>query len=99
MGSVGLVPGHEVVSDSSVGKDTKRLPLLYACAGIPELWIADARGRQLRFQIHTLREGAYEPVAPDAEGWLRSPRLDVDFRLVRRTSPFTGWDFILERRG
>jgi Uma2 family endonuclease len=96
-GAVDLVA--EVVSDSSVGKDTKRLPLLYARAGIPELWIADARGRQLRFQIHTLREGAYEPVAPNAEGWMRSPRLGVDFRLVRRPSPFTGWDYALERRG
>jgi Uma2 family endonuclease len=95
-GAVDLVV--EVVSESSVGKDTKRLPLLYARAGIPELWIADARGRQLRFQIHRLQEGTYVPVEPDTEGWLRSPRLGVDFRLVRKTSPFTGWDYTLERR-
>lgn len=89
----------EIVSDSSVGKDTKTLPRLYARAGIPELWIADARGRHLRFRILTLRESAYVSVEPDQEGWLRSPRLGADFRLVRKASPFTGWDYTLERRG
>lgn len=89
----------EIVSNSSVNKDTKRLPRLYARAGIPELWITDARGRDLRFQIHTLREGAYVPVEPDADGWVQSPRLGVAFRLVRQASPFTGWEYTLERRG
>ncbi len=89
----------EIVSNSSVNKDTKLLPRLYARAGIPELWLADARGRDLRFQIHTLRDGAYVPVEPDADGWRQSPRLGVAFRLVRQASPFTGWEYTLERRG
>jgi Uma2 family endonuclease len=89
----------EIVSNSSVGKDTKRLPRLYAQAKILELWITDARGRDLRFQIHTLREGAYIPVEPDADGWMQSPRLGVAFRLVRQVSPFTGWEYTLKRRG
>jgi Uma2 family endonuclease len=42
----------EIVSDSSVHKDTKRLPPLYAAAGVPELWRIDARGSDLRFEIH-----------------------------------------------
>jgi len=89
----------EIVSNSSVNKDTKLLPRLYARAGIPELWLADARGRDLRFQIHTLRDGAYVPGEPDADGWMHSPRLGVAFRLLRQTSPFTGWEYTLERRG
>jgi Uma2 family endonuclease len=89
----------EIVSHSSVGKDTKRLPLLYARAGIPELWIADARGRDLRFQIHVLRGGAYAPVEADADGWMESARLGAAFRLVRQSSPFTAWEYTLERRG
>jgi len=89
----------EIVSNSSVNKDTKRLPRLYAGAGIPELWITDARGSDLRFQIHTLHEGAYVPVKPDADGWMRSPRLGAAFRLIRQVSPFMGWEYTLERHG
>jgi len=89
----------EIVSNSSVNKDTKRLPRLYARAGIPELWITDARGRDLLFQIHTLRDGSYMPVEPDADGWMGSLRLGAAFRLVRQASPFTGWEYMLERRG
>ena len=88
----------EVVSNSSVRKDTKILPPLYARAGVPELWIADARGKDLRFEIHTLESGAYVRMEPDAEGWLHSPRLGVSFRLVRHPAPFVVWDFRLERR-
>jgi Uma2 family endonuclease len=89
----------EIASNSSVSKDTKLLPRLYARAGILELWITDARGSDLRFQIHTLREGSYVPIEPDADGWMQSPRLGVAFRLVRQASPFTTWEYTLERRG
>lgn len=89
----------EIVSNSSVRKDTKTLPPLYALAGVPELWIADARGKGLRFEIHTLDAGVYVQVKPDAEGWLRSPRFGASFRLVRRPAPFVPCDFTLERRG
>lgn len=88
----------EVVSDSSVGKDTKRLPHLYAQAGVPELWIADARGEALRFDVHTLKDGVYARVRPHVGGWIRSPRLGASFRLVRRRDPFLGWTYTLERR-
>lgn len=88
----------EIVSDSSVRKDKKRLPLLYARAGVPELWIIDARGRDLLFEIHSLRESAYVSVESDAEGWLPSPRLGGSFRLTRhRADPFP-WRYTLEHR-
>lgn len=88
----------EIVSDSSVGKDTRRLPGLYARAGIPELWIADARGRDLRFRVHSLRDGSYVQIEPDAEGWVRSPQLGGDFRLVRRRASPSPWRYTLEHR-
>ena len=95
-GAVDLVV--EIVSDGSVKKDTKRLPKLYARAGIPELWIVDARGDDLQFRIHALRDGSYVMVEPDYEGWVHSPQLGVDFRLVRRrASPFP-WRYTLEHR-
>jgi Uma2 family endonuclease len=88
----------EVVSDSSVKKDTKRLPALYARAGIPELWIADTRGRDVRFEIRILREGEYVLVEPADDGWVRSERLGMLFRLTRRKTRMETWSYRLERR-
>ncbi len=95
-GAVDLVV--EIVSDGSVKKDTKRLPDLYARAGIPELWIVDARGDDLRFQIHTLQDGSYITVEPNSEGWVRSPQLEADFQLVRRRSSPSPWRYTLKHR-
>lgn len=88
----------EVVSDSSVNKDTRRLPKLYARAGVPELWIADARGSELQLRAYTLREGGYVLVDSDAEGWFRSPRLSLALRLTRRRSPMSTWRYSLEHK-
>jgi Uma2 family endonuclease len=45
----------EIVSDSSVRKDTRLLPATYFSAGILEYWLIDARGEQIQFEI--LRRG------------------------------------------
>jgi len=95
-GAVDLVV--EIVSDSSVNKDLKRLPPLYARAGVRELWIADARGSALRFRIHSLQDGAYTTIAPDSEGWTRSSLLGRGFRLVRRRDDPFPWRYTLEQR-
>jgi hypothetical protein len=76
----------EVLSDSSVGKDRKRLPELYALAGVPELWLADARGKVTSFEIWTLGEAGYTrvpPYSPGPDGWTPSPLLGCRFRLRR----------------
>lgn len=88
----------EVVSDSSVEKDTRRLPRLYARAGVAELWIADARGSDLLFQAYALRGESYSRIEPDAEGWIPSERLGHLFRLTRRRTPRGTWRYSLERR-
>jgi len=88
----------EILSDSSVHKDTKLLPPLYARAGVPEMWRADTRGEDLRFQIFTLKGGKYVPVKSDAEGWLLSPRLGLSFRLRRHRTPVSTWYYVLEQR-
>jgi len=89
----------EIVSDGSVQKDTVRLPPLYAKAGVSELWLVDARGEDLRFDIFTLRNGHYELIAPGADGWTRSPLLRHAFRLVRHRRPGLGtWRYSLEYR-
>lgn len=89
----------EIVSDGSVKKDTQRLPPLYASAGVPELWIVDGRGEDLRFDINELQGGQYMRLDPDSEGWIRSPQLGHDFRLIRRSSDRPGvWRYTLEAR-
>jgi len=95
-GQVDLVV--EIVSDGSVGKDNRRLPRLYARAGIPELWIVDARSKDLQFRIYSLQDGAYAVVEPDPEGWVRSPQLGLDFRLLRRRADPAPWRYTLEHR-
>jgi Uma2 family endonuclease len=88
----------EIVSDGSVGKDNRRLPRSYARAGIPELWTVDARGKDLQFRIYTLQDGAYSTIEPDSEGWVRSPQLGLDFRLLRRRADPAPWRYTLEHR-
>jgi Uma2 family endonuclease len=95
-GAVDLIV--EIVSNSSVGKDLKRLPPLYARAGVCELWLLDARKPNLRFDVLTLQAGAYVPVAPDEEGWRHSPRLGRAFRLRRFHQPPFPWRYQLEHR-
>lgn len=88
----------EVVSDDSVTKDKKRLPALYAQAGVAELWLVDARGGDFQLKAFSLREGSYLPVEPDTEGWIWSERLRHFFRLTRRVTPRGTWWYSLEYR-
>jgi Uma2 family endonuclease len=77
----------EVVSNSSMGKDRKRLPALYAQAGVPELWLVDARADTPAFEVWSLKAGGYEQVVADGpppDRWTSSPVLGCRFRLQRR---------------
>jgi Uma2 family endonuclease len=88
----------EVVSDTSEEKDTRRLPPLYARAGVPEMWTVDARDEELSFRISTLQDGKLVPVPPDVEGWTKSPLLGRAFRLLRFRTELSTWDYVLESR-
>jgi Uma2 family endonuclease len=75
----------EVVSDSSVQKDTVILPPLYHAAGVQEFWRADARGA-LNFELFRWTSTAYVPTQlPD--GWWRSDLFGRDFLLTQTTDP------------
>jgi len=71
----------EIVSDSSVGKDTKRLPKKYFEAGVREFWLADARRQPLVFRIHERGASSFRAVEPDVEGFQASAVLGSHFRL------------------
>lgn len=88
----------EIVSDSSVTKDTKRLPPAYARAGVREFWLADARKEPLVFQVHRLAGDVYQPVEPDAENLIRSDVLGCCVRLEGQRDARGFWKFELVER-
>jgi Uma2 family endonuclease len=87
----------EVVSDSSVIKDTERLRMAYHRAGIREYWLIDARGEQLVFQVLHWRKRGYV-AAPMKEGWQQSRVFGCWFRLERQRDEFGLWEFTLAVR-
>jgi hypothetical protein len=65
----------------------RRLPALYAQAGVPELWLVDARGDTPACEVWGLKAGRYEQIAADGpppNAWTSSPVLGCRFRLQRR---------------
>jgi len=87
----------EVVSASSVEKDTETLRELYWEAGIPEYWLVDARGDEPLFEIlrHTPR--GYVSTRKQG-GWLRSAVFGKSFRLTRQDDELGNPEFTLEVR-
>jgi Uma2 family endonuclease len=78
----------EIVSDSSVVKDTQRLPPAYFAAGVTEFWLIDARGADLLFRIHRRGAAAYEPADCDPQGYQYSAVLAAWYRLDRSRNEF-----------
>lgn len=87
----------EVVSDSSVRKDTRLLHAAYLRAGVPEYWLVDARAG-LSFVILELRDGAYQAAAADGEPQ-HSRVLGRTFVLTRERNRAGRWRYALHARG
>lgn len=87
----------EVVSDSSVHKDTRQLRQDYWIAGIREYWLVDARSDPLVFDIlrHTPR--GYR-TTPKKGGWVKSAVFGKSFRLTQRTNALGHPEYTLEVR-
>lgn len=76
----------EVVSDSSVEKDTVLLRQAYAIAGIREYWLIDAREEPAQFDILRLTARGYV-AGRKRLGWVRSEVFNRWFRLSPRVGP------------
>lgn len=85
----------EIVSDSSVKKDTQRLPAAYFKAGVCEFWLVDARGQTPLFTIHQPGDRGYHPVAVDADGFQQSIVFNCGFRLDGSRDKQGRWIFDL----
>jgi Uma2 family endonuclease len=88
----------EIVSDRSVQKDTQRLPQAYFQAGVPEFWLADARGESLVFRIHRRGDSGFEAVEPDTEGFQASAVLGCSYQLEGRRDAQGNWAFDLREK-
>lgn len=87
----------EVVSPTSLRKDTEVMRLKYAEAGIREYWLVDARKEPLTFDILRLTSRGYAATRKQ-QGWVRSAVFDKSFRLVRKTTKLGHPDFTLKVR-
>jgi Uma2 family endonuclease len=87
----------EVVSESSVRKDTKLLRVAYHRAGIREYWLVDARGAEISFQILYWRKSGYV-AAPNRAGWQHSRVFERSFRLVREADRLGMFEYTLDIR-
>ena len=92
-GAVDLVV--EIVSDTSVEKDTRRLPAAYFRAGVREFWLLDARGPQPEFVIHRRSAERFVPVDVASDGSQRSDVLGRRYVLHGRRNTLGGYDFDL----
>jgi Uma2 family endonuclease len=76
----------EIVSKTSVDKDTVLLRDLYWKAGIAEYWLVDARGEAMSFEILQLATGGYV-ATPAVDGWIPSKVLSKRFQLQQKVDP------------
>jgi Uma2 family endonuclease len=75
----------EVVSDSSIQKDTVILRKAYWQAGIREYWLVDARQEPIRFDIFRRTAKGYTATRKQA-GWLKSAVFGKSFQLTQRVN-------------
>ncbi len=87
----------EIVSNSSVSKDKRKLRQAYHQAGIREYWLIDARGDELEFQILHWRKKGYL-AAPRQDGWQRSQVFGRSFQLSRTRDRRGNWRYELAVR-
>jgi Uma2 family endonuclease len=87
----------EIVSTSSVRKDTVVLRNLYWKAEIPEYWLVDVRKDHLQFDILKHGRNGYS-VSRKRSGWMKSTVLDQAFRLTSGTDSVGNPEFTLDWR-
>jgi Uma2 family endonuclease len=87
----------EVISPTSVEKDTVVLRDLYWQAGILEYWLVDARGERLQFDVLRRRRDGYVETRKQA-GWVKSPVFGKSFRLTSASDELGNPEYTLSMR-
>jgi Uma2 family endonuclease len=87
----------EVVSPTSVEKDTVHLFDLYHKAGVREYWLVNPLGDAVDFKLYRAAAGKFT-AARSQRGWLRSDVFNRSFRLTETAGALGLPDFTLESR-
>ncbi len=87
----------EIVSPSSVEKDTKLLRKLYWEAGIQEYWLLEMTEADVHFTLLQRGAKSYSTIRP-RDGWVRSGVFGLAFRLTCSTDQHGLFRFRLEAR-
>lgn len=87
----------EVLSPSSVKKDTDTLFRLYHQAEVREYWIVDARGPRIRFTPYAWQPDGFVPMEAKG-GWYSSSVFNHSFRWQRKKNRLNEWTHVLEHR-
>lgn len=84
----------EVVSKTSVHKDTVLLRDLYFKAGIAEYWLVDVREGVLSFEILQWTSEGYVAI-PAVDGWIASRVFGKKFQLQKKNDPLGHPQFVV----
>ncbi|MBL8798689.1 MAG: Uma2 family endonuclease [Planctomycetia bacterium] len=87
----------EVISPSTIEKDTVVLRKLYALAGITEYWLVNPWAARLEFDILRLGSRGYTATRKQG-GWLKSAVFGKSFRLVQQTDELGYAEYSLEMK-
>ena len=88
----------EVVSPSSVAKDTRRLPAVYYAAGVTEYWLVDGRGEHFAFNIFRRGATGFEVTPADTDGFIMSIVLGCRYRFDRTRGRRGEWRYDLREQ-
>jgi Uma2 family endonuclease len=87
----------EIVSRTSVRKDTIQLREAYHRAGVGEYWLIDVQGEGIEFHLLLRQEMGYaDGTAEDT--WIASPAFGRLFRLTREMDQDGMWQYTLEMK-
>jgi Uma2 family endonuclease len=87
----------EIVSRTSVRKDTVQLREAYHRAGVGEYWLIDVQGEEIAFHLLLRQETGYaEGTAEDS--WVASLAFGRRFRLTREMDQDGMWQYTLEMK-
>jgi Uma2 family endonuclease len=74
----------EIVSPSSIRKDTRDLPRAYFAAGVREYWLVDALGDEFHFQIYARGRSGFAARRSDRYGFQKSGVLGGSVSMEQR---------------
>ena len=77
----------EIISNSSVSKDTVRLFRAYYAAGVKEYWLVDVRKEAVRFEIWRSEAMGFQRQPAGGDGYQRSEILTAEYAFHRTKRP------------